>query len=211
MLFGMTGCVNSNKAVNSNVNQASVNESVEGGWVRAESPIVTDELRAIIDKALETVDGVYYIPVAFLASQVVAGTNYAVLCRAGSVVPDSVEHYAIMYIYEDPNGKVEITGIKNFDCDTGISDMPGGWSQPDSPAITDESKVAFSAAMKDLQGVSYNSIALVSSQVVNGVNYCFICEASQPSSKETSYALVYIYDDFDGHAVVNKIINPISD
>ena len=58
-----------------------------GGWTPSADPAVTDEIKAIVDKALEGLVGVNYIPVAFLGSQVVAGTNYAVLCQAAVVYP----------------------------------------------------------------------------------------------------------------------------
>ena len=59
-----------------------------GGWTPSADPAVTDEIKSIVDQALEGLVGVNYTPVAFLGSQVVAGTNYAVLCQATVVVPE---------------------------------------------------------------------------------------------------------------------------
>ena len=62
-----------------------------------------------------TLDGVNYIPVAFLGSQVVAGTNYAVLCQAAVVYPGAEPYYVIIYIYRDLEGNASILNIADFD------------------------------------------------------------------------------------------------
>ena len=55
---------------------AAVAEPMLGGWTVAESAEITEEQKAIFDKAMEKLVGVGYEPVAYLASQVVAGTNH---------------------------------------------------------------------------------------------------------------------------------------
>jgi len=86
-------------------------EPVDGGWEIAEDITVTDELKAVFDKGMEELLGVDYEPVAYLASQVVAGTNHCFLCKATVVVPDAVPYYALVYIYEDLDGNTEIMDI----------------------------------------------------------------------------------------------------
>lgn len=86
-----------------------------GGWTRAASPVITDEVRQVCDKAFEGWEGVTYEPIALLKTQVVAGMNYCVLCEATVVVPDAEPTYAVVYIYEDLEGNAEITDILNFE------------------------------------------------------------------------------------------------
>jgi len=88
-----------------------VSEPLDGGWEIAEDITVTDELRAVFDKAMEELLGVDYEPVAYLASQVVSGTNHCFLCKATVVVPDAVPYYTLVYIYEDLDGNAVITDI----------------------------------------------------------------------------------------------------
>ena len=83
-----------------------------GGWAAAEETAVTDEIAAKVAKALEGLVGVNYEPVLYLGSQVVAGTNHAVLCRATVVVPDAVPFWAILYLYEDLEGNVTVMKIE---------------------------------------------------------------------------------------------------
>ena len=50
--------------------------------------------------------------VALLSTQVVAGTNYRILCEATVVYPGAESHYAVMTVYE-------------------------GWTQCQHPSVTD--------------------------------------------------------------------------
>ena len=86
-----------------------------GGWAAAADPTVTDDVKALLDKAMEELVGVDYVPVAYLGSQVVAGTNHAILCQATVVVPDAEPYFAIVYLYEDLEGNVSILDIEEFD------------------------------------------------------------------------------------------------
>ena len=62
--------------------------------------------------------GIGYIPIAYLGSQVVAGTNYAFLCQAVTAYPGSLEiepGYVMVYLYQDLSGNVEITEYRNLE------------------------------------------------------------------------------------------------
>ena len=70
--------------------------------------------------------------------------------------------------------------------------MPGGWGGF-SFTITPEAKSVFDQALKGLLGVQYTPLAFAI-QVVNGLNYCFLCEAKVMSLEQNEFAaLVYIY------------------
>lgn len=53
--------------------------------------------------------------------------------------------------------------------------MPGGWTEYSSQ-LTGEAKEVFVTATKGLVGVNYTPLALAT-QVVNGMNYSFFCNA----------------------------------
>ena len=88
---------------------------VSGGWTPAADPAVTEERKALFDKGLEGLLGVNYLPVAYLGSQIVAGTNHAFLCQTTVVYPGAQPEYAIVYLYEDLQGNVSILNIADFD------------------------------------------------------------------------------------------------
>ncbi len=90
-------------------------EMIAGGWEAASDPAVTDEFRALFDKALNGLLGVNYVPAVYLGKQVVAGTNHAVLCQATTVYPGAAPRWVIVYLFEGLDGSVTITDIKDLD------------------------------------------------------------------------------------------------
>ncbi len=86
-----------------------------GGWTPSADPEVTDEIKAVFDKAMEGLLGVDYVPVVYLGSQVVAGTNHAILCQATAVTPEALPRYVVVFIYEDLEGNASILSIADFD------------------------------------------------------------------------------------------------
>ncbi len=85
-----------------------------GAYEPAESPEITDEIQALCDKAFADLEGAVYTPVALIATQVVAGTNYEILFEKEIVVPDAEKTYAIGFIYEDLDGNASITEIDDI-------------------------------------------------------------------------------------------------
>lgn len=88
-------------------------EQLAGGWeiTAAEGCTLPEAAQAAFEKATGTLLGATYTPVALLATQIVAGTNYCVLCQIAPVVPDPVPKWALVYIYADLEGNAEITNI----------------------------------------------------------------------------------------------------
>ena len=52
-----------------------------------------------------------YEVIAYLGSQVVAGTNYCYLCRESSDKPNPVVDFVLVFVYEDLGGNAEISDI----------------------------------------------------------------------------------------------------
>ncbi len=171
-----------------------------GGWQKTDSPEITDELKALTEKAFSTQESKGFIPVAYLARQVVAGMNHRILCRDKSA---ATEVYAIVTIYEDLSGGATVTDIESSSVPTNISDLPGGWTQAESPVITDELFAMFSKSYEGLDGVYHNPIALLSTQVVSGINYCFLAETG-PVIPDPQMKMVFttIYQDLEGNVSV---------
>ena len=84
-----------------------------GGWepALAEARHLPDDAQAAFDKAMEGLVGVEYTPVALLSRQIVAGTNYCILCQISPVVPNPVPAWALVYIYADLEGNAGITNV----------------------------------------------------------------------------------------------------
>ena len=154
-----------------------------GGWQEADSPVITEEMKALTEKAASDLVGATYTPVAYLASQVVSGTNHLVLCT-------------------------QITNVIDTGLPTNIADLSGGWYQAESPEITEEIEGLCTKAFEKLTGVNYKPVALLSEQVVAGMNYCILCESTivYPGA-DTTFAFVYLYKDLEGNVEVLDIWN----
>ncbi len=100
-------------------------ESLDGGWNIAENTEISEERKAVFEKAMTDLVGVSYEPVAYLGSQVVAGTNHCFLCKATIVYPNAVPSLVLIYIYEDLQGNTEILNIADLDI--------AGFSAPTGP------------------------------------------------------------------------------
>ena len=94
---------------------AAMAEPLVGGWTVAENSEVTEDQKAVFDKAVEKLLGVNYEPVAYLASQVVAGVNHCFLCKATVVSPNAAPAYKLVYIYQDLQGNATVTNIADLD------------------------------------------------------------------------------------------------
>ena len=178
---------------------------IVGGWSAAESPEVPDEIKALLEKAAEGMVGAEYEPVAYLGSQVVAGTNYRLLCRITPVVPDAVSHYGIVTLYEDLDGNVSITDIFDSQAEGEAlsGELSGAWENPESPVVTDEAKAALDKALEKLTGAEYEPIALLATQLVSGTNYSILCEVTPVvPDAASSFVIVHVYQDLEGNAEI---------
>lgn len=161
-----------------------------GGWTPAEGAKISEEAQAAFDKAMEALVGVNYTPVALLATQLVSGMNYCLLCEAAVVYPDAQPYYALVYIYRDLQGNAEIKKIVRLDmgdiaesgevreAESAGEALMGGW------AVDRESSVELDGALLHL-----------GSQIVAGVNHCVLCEGNE---------LVFVYEDPEGKTEVTQ-------
>jgi hypothetical protein len=146
--------------------------SIEGGWnISDETDIDKNpEAKAALENALENMLGAEYVPVAVLGTQVVAGTNYCILCKVTAVYPDAKPDYVMVYVYEDPEGNAEITDTKDITlgdtennyAETGeeIVQIPNPWTEYKSAEEAGkEAGLAFDVPEK----LGENSISLIQS------------------------------------------------
>ena len=85
-----------------------------GSWTETDSPEVNHDVRAILNNATTNLDGISLKPLAFLATQIVSGTNYRILCEIKPITEKPEPYFAIVHIYEDLSGNAEITEVYEF-------------------------------------------------------------------------------------------------
>ena len=85
--------------------------------------------------------------------------------------------------------------------------IPGGWEMLDvTEPIPEEALAAFSKAMEGFCGVGYEPVALLSKQVVAGMNYLFLCKAAPVVPDPVPFwATVTVYAALDGSAQILSI------
>ena len=205
-VFAFAGCGKQNAKNEGPDENGLAGGEIAGGWTKAASPEITEAFKTVFGKATETLTGEQYIPVAYLASQVVAGTNHCVLCKATATVPGAETTYAIVYVYEDLNGGAQITGVESCDAQASLSADDGGWSEPASPALTEDTLQAMAKACEALAGMEYTPLALLATQVVAGMNYRVLCEArATVPGAGTEYAILTVYADPQGNAAITEM------
>lgn len=191
-------------------------EPLAGGWTPAEDFSITDERQAVFDKGMAALLGVDYAPLAYLGSQVVAGTNHAFLVKGTVVVPSCPISYALVYLYEDLQGNVTILTIADLPIvpqEDGTLSLPeeglmGGWSYVEDPAFTDEDEAKLEAALQNQVGASYAIVAYVGEQVVAGLNRCLLVQVTPVvPNAQPHYALAYVYTDLEGNSSLTQVID----
>lgn len=218
-LFGLAACGNSTDSDKSDANEPDptdpadpdptkanptdepIDGPIDGGYTDAESPVVTDEIRMLVEKASAGIEGITFTPVAYVASQVVAGTNHLILCTN----PVASNRYTLVTIYEDLNGNANITAVAActetapapYDPDNPVS---GGYGTPADPTVTEEVMNAVIKANDALGTMTYEPKALLKQQVVAGMNYVLLCRGKALNGDDLDYAIVTVYADLDGGA-----------
>ncbi len=86
----------------------------DGGWQASKKYTVTKAQKKIFKKATKQLTGIKYTPIAYLGSQVVAGTNHLYLCKFKAVLEDVETGYSLVYIYQDIEGNAKITKTKRI-------------------------------------------------------------------------------------------------
>lgn len=219
LLFVMAACGSSNQT-SENASETETSEPVAGGWeiYDNEANVLPEDVQTAFDKAAETFTGSELKPVSYVASQVVAGTNYMILCEAATTTQQPETSYQMVVVYADLEGNAEITQIKEFDLteytdgnNTEISaeQLAGGWQVAEdrsSVVIPQEAKDVFDKAAGNLDGNELEPMALLGTQVVAGTNYAFLCFSTlQTEETINGIQVVTVYEDLDGNAEITNI------
>ena len=175
---------------------------VAGGWSISDSytQLVTDDEKALFEKALSGLDGASYVPVAVISTQLVSGTNYAFLAYGTLTDANATKQWDIVVIYKNLSDDVSLTSINPINVsDVAIIEedkghMMGAWecAELPTPATFDENiQKAFDAATAD-SDKKLSPIALLGSQVVAGANYRFLCKGTDDGKDKLYVATIWV-------------------
>ena len=87
-------------------------DGLVGGWeiTPHEAEELPQDAQSAFDKVQASLDDGEYTPISLMATQVVAGMNYCILCQ---VTPNdsSQQKWSLVYIYADLQGNAEVTNV----------------------------------------------------------------------------------------------------
>lgn len=227
------GSSSSSEAGSSSLATSATNDSggtegqesaIVGGWTVYDgtTSAINDDVRASWDKAMEGYTGVGYEPVRVIATQVVSGTNYAILARGTTVTANPTTDWYVVKMYVDLNGnasiassqKIDLANIKvaqKADDESATSgEIVGGWEIP-NPANSilepEDAQKAFNKAYESYKGAELYPIATLGTQVVAGINYRVLCTGvpATDNPKNELYVAT-VYADPQGNAQITDAV-----
>ena len=118
--------------------------------------------------------GAEYTPIAYLGSQVVNGTNHAVLAEQLLITGRDTKNVVVM-IFNERDDKFTLSSIERVVESGG---KLGGVQVDVKTDIPEEAKAALEEVFSGYVGMKVEPFALLGTQVVKGTNYIFAAETS---------------------------------
>ncbi|MGN0655273.1 MAG: hypothetical protein ACI4KR_00630 [Ruminiclostridium sp.] len=98
--------------------QTIIGEMSDGGFSANTGKLTPSKNKTVYSaykNAMKELDGVSYTPVAYLGSQVVAGTNYLMLCRSKVVYPGASYEWSLVTVNKDLKGEASVLNIETLE------------------------------------------------------------------------------------------------
>lgn len=192
---------------------------VVGGYTvsdEASASTLTDHEREVFEAATKELVGVTYTPVSTLATQVVAGTNYAFLCKGEVADAEGTTGWYVLVVYENLSGEAELTSAEQIDlADVHVTDESaddeavGAWAvvMPETTELLPaDAAEAFAKAAEEYEGVNLKPLATIGTQVVAGTNYLVLCAGEPTTANPVAQLYVAeVYCDLDGNAEFTNV------
>lgn len=219
--FALMGCGSKDEP------EATSDDVLDGGWVKNEefqASEIPQEAVDALNTAVAEYTGMTLEPVALLGTQVVAGTNYSILCKGTLATADPITEWVVAVVYAGVDGTNEILNVTTLNIEDYVvtsdaasteaaSEVPetGGWTVYTNakPAeLPNDAQLSFNKACETFVGAIYTPLALLGTQVVAGTNYAVIANgvSTDPGATET-IAVLTIYADTEGNAEIINIKN----
>lgn len=132
------------------------------------------KVASALAKLQETMLGAEYEPIAYLGSQLVNGTNHAVLAEQVVVTGRDTTNVVVI-IFNEKSSETEATLVSiERVLETGAP--LGGAVVAPSTDIPEDAMKVFNEALEGFVGSNIEPFAYLGSQLVNGINYIFAAE-----------------------------------
>lgn len=158
-----------------------MDQAILGGW---DIKVCVDGMPEKVATAFcdlnEQLVGANYFPIAYLGSQIVKGTNHAVLGRQTIINADNTKN-VVLIVFNEPHvpGKIIMpTPVYIDPVLNGFSQECGGVTINEDFKITEEAQKDFDSVIKHFVGSDVRPFAYLGYQVVKGVNRFFAAEVT---------------------------------
>lgn len=150
-----------------------------------------EKVATAVAKISEEFVGAEYTPIAYLGSQVVNGTNHAVLAEQTIITGKDTKNVVLM-IFNEKGMDVELVAIERV-VESGAE--MGGTVVDVKTTIPAEAQKAFDHALGGFVGATVKPFVLLATQPVNGINYVFGAEVDPVTENpEKKFCIVTVND-----------------
>lgn len=178
---------------------------VAQSWTLTDSPLITPDLAELVNQATAGFLGADCTPLVNIGTR--ENGEVCLLCMITPTVPNSPSTLSILSIASSESDTPEVVELMDSPAEVAIPGAEGGWTVPEFPILTEAALWAFDESVSWVTDVAYNPIALVSTQVITGMNYCILCHFQQLSENGTDgFALVYVFADPEGSSVLTDTV-----
>lgn len=164
----------SEESTSEEMTEPSVEYVLVGDIAVSDSPDITSEVSAMVEEVFSSNMDSKVVPVAYIGSQVVAGTNHYLLCVDTPNIQGARGRYVMVSIHEDLDGKFTLHEIAYSEAEAANAQLSDGWEMASSVKLTDEVKEAFQMATIEVNA-EYTPIAFVEVHSEPPVSYGILC------------------------------------
>lgn len=163
-----------------------------GAWnIKVVKDAMPQKVATAVGKLSQQLMGAEYTPIAYLGSQLVNGTNHAVLAEQLIVTGKDTKNVVVLIFNEKPNEmECSLVSIERvLESGTGL----GVIAVDVKTQIPEEALNTFNKSFEGFVGSKVEPFAYLGSQIVNGINYFFACEVTSVTKDPvSSVALVTV-------------------
>jgi len=162
-----------------------------GNWnVNVNTKGLPQKVASAMSSLGDTIMGAQYEMIAYLGSQIVNGTNHAVLAKQTIVTGRDTENIVLLIFNEKPNDpEASLVSIERVV----ESGSPMGGTKVDVHInIPADAQAEWNDAFMGFVGSDIEPFALLGTQIVKGVNYIFAAEMSPLTTEPKKEAVLVI-------------------
>lgn len=181
-----------------------------GSWdVKVSVGALPQKVATAVGKLQEKLIGAEYTPIAYLGSQVVNGTNHAVLAEQLITTGKDTKNVVVIIFNEKPN-EMDLTLVSIERVIESGGEL-GGITVDVKAEITGDAKETYDKVFEGFVGSDIKPFAVLGSQVVKGVNFIYAATAKAVAPEAKERAVIIIANAMTGEISFTDILNTKTD